>query len=139
MHLMHAAKVLCDGLCGNKIETASKHKDVGVLITSKLSFTTHLNYILTKAYYVLGMIRRAVLQDSDVKLKRSFYLSLVCNHLVYCGQVWRLYLVHDFRLKEICNVKLLSVNNYQMDYKQRLIQRHFLPFTLWLEVQEVML
>lgn len=84
-------------LNGCNIVTTAEHKDVGVVLTSNMSFSTHLNQILSKAYRSLGMIRRLVPSNSNTDLKRSLYLSLVRSHLVHCSQVWRPYLTQDSR------------------------------------------
>ena len=82
------------------VPTVAQYKDVGVIISSNLSFTAHLNRILSKAYNSLGMIKRAVPSNCGMALKRTLYLTLVRRQVTYCSQVWRPYRVQDTKALE---------------------------------------
>ena len=73
---------------GSVIPTTSEHKDLGIIFNSNLSFSSHISLILSKAYKVLGLIRRSF-SISNVGVRRALYLSLVRCHLSYCSQIWR--------------------------------------------------
>ena len=85
---------------GSPITCTTEHKDVGIMITSNLSFDFHNNYILSKACKVLGMVRRAFLSSSKVTLKRSLYLTLIRSQFIYCCQIWRPCLICESRVIE---------------------------------------
>ena len=126
---------------GVPVPTVTVYKDVGVLITSNLSFTPHLNRILSKAYNSLGMVRRVVPSNSNMDLKRTLYLTLVRSQVTYCCQVWRPYLVQDSRALERLQRRASKyiLNDHQLTYKSRLISMDLLPLTLWMEMQDVFL
>ena len=56
-------------LSSSDLSLTTEHKDVGVLVTSKLSFSKHLRSILAKAYCSLGLLRRLIPPNSDSALK----------------------------------------------------------------------
>ena len=55
------------------LKSVTEHKDVGVLLTSKLSFSKHLKNILAKAHRSLDLLRRVILSNSNTTLKCSLY------------------------------------------------------------------
>ena len=69
-------------LNNNYIETRDSIKDLGVMITSNLSWSNHCNMITAKAYKQLGLIRRSFTTNC-VSAKKQLYISLVCSQLLY--------------------------------------------------------
>ena len=126
---------------GSPITSTTEHKDVGILITSNLSFTSHINNILSKAYKVLGMVRRAVSSSRNIALKRALYLTLIRSQVIYCCQIWRPYLIRESRVLERLQRRATKfiLDDYEMGYKQRLVKIHILPLTLWMELQDILL
>lgn len=125
---------------GTVVPSADLYKDVGVILTSNLSFSLHINNILSKAYRSLGLVRRAVPSSSNVSLKRSLYLTLVRSQVSYCCQVWRPHLIQDIKALEKLQRRASKyiINNYHMDYKSRLTVIKILPLSLWMELQDVL-
>ena len=122
------------------IPTTSEHKDLGVIFNSNLSFSSHISHVLSKAYKVLGLIRRSI-STLDVSVRRALYLSLVRCHLSYCSQVWRPYLVKESKLLESLQRRATKyvLHDYISDYKSRLVALNLLPISLWLELQDILL
>lgn len=56
--------------------SSDHHRDLGVFLSSDLSWSTHHNVIISRAYRSLGMIRRTF-HTGCVSTKRQLYLSLV--------------------------------------------------------------
>ena len=142
--LMRFGKVVQDtsySISDSTITQVSEHKDVGVILTPNLSFSAHLRHILAKAHRSLGLLRRVLPPHSSPVLKRSLYLTLVRSNLVHCSQIWRPYLIKDLKLLESLQRKASKfiLNDYEMDYKQRLLKLQLLPLTLWLEIRDIML
>ena len=71
---------------GDPISLCTLHKNLRVLLTSNLSWSSHI-----------ASIKRVVPYSSSVDLKRSRYLSLVRFHLSYCSPVWRPHSLKDIR------------------------------------------
>ena len=70
------------------VTTADQHKDLGINISSNLTFSLHYETISAKAYKMLGLLRRAFETRSTIA-KKKLYLSLVRSQLTYCSQIWR--------------------------------------------------
>ena len=85
---------------GVEIPFVSFTRDLGVLISSSLSWSDHINYITSKAYKMLGLVRRSFSNQLPVAVKKSLYLSFVRSHLLYCSVIWRPHLVKDILLLE---------------------------------------
>ena len=82
-------------LNGNIIPATSLVNDLGVLISSDLSWFAHIPIIVLRAYKMLGLIRRSFSHTVSVPVRRLLYISLVCSHLTYCSVIWRPYLRKD--------------------------------------------
>ena len=71
---------------GQLIQPTDRHKDLGITITSDLSWSAHHTAIIEKAYRLLHLIRRSFGHSPSVSARRCLYLSLVTT---YCSQIWR--------------------------------------------------
>ena len=85
---------------GSTIPSSNSHKDLGVIFTDTLSWSSHVLHVTSKAYKVLGLLKRA-LSSNGPDMKRTLYLTLVRSHLIYCSPVWRPYLVKDCSSREV--------------------------------------
>ena len=57
-------------------------------------------FITSRAYKVLGLIRRSFSSSLDIRAKRTLYLLLVRSQLTHGSQIWRPHLIKDFMLLE---------------------------------------
>ena len=64
-------------LNGCLINPEPNHKDLGVVVSNDMQWFHHHNYILGKAYKMLGVIRRTFSQYNSVATKIKLYTSLV--------------------------------------------------------------
>ena len=78
-----------------------RHKDLGLLMTTDLSWSDHIALILGKAYKTLGLICRTFSGSKSISTKRSLYISLVRSHLVYGSQLWRPILSKEMKLEQL--------------------------------------
>ena len=67
---------------------ASQIKDLGVLLDSHLSFTIHLDSIVSKSLQMLGFVKRNTKDFLNIPSIKLLYCSLVRPHLEYCSSVW---------------------------------------------------
>ena len=79
---------------GDTIPLCTAFKNLGVLLSSDLSWSSHIAAILAKA----GLIKRVLPYSCRVDLKRSLYLSLVKCYLSFC--MWRPHLLHAGHKKD---------------------------------------
>ena len=113
---------------GKTVTTADQHKDLGIIISSNLTFSLHYETISAKAYKMLGLLRRAFETHSTI-VKKKLYLSLVRSQLTYCSQIWRPFLHKDILFIEKIQRRATKyiLNGYTSSYKMRLIQLKLLP------------
>ena len=63
-------------------------KDLGVFITTRLSWKAQCDSLISKANRQLGLVRRTCYFIPDSKQRRALYLSLVRSIFEHCCQVW---------------------------------------------------
>lgn len=90
-------------------------KDLGVIFDSKLEFKSHINYITSKAYAMLGFIKRNTKEFKDYVALKSLFVSFVRNNLEYCSIIWNPYYeIHSNRIERIqklfCKFALKKIN-----------------------------
>lgn len=87
---------------GTKLERKLKVKDLGVMFDTKVSFTEHINYITSRAYSILGFIKRNCWEMNDVYALKSVYCCYVRSVLEYASVVWNPnYDVHSKRIESV--------------------------------------
>ena len=75
---------------GNTIlDYTSCERDLGVFVNERFEWQEHHNYILKKAFQMLGLTKRTCHFVFDRGNKRSLYLALVRSNLEHCSTVWR--------------------------------------------------
>ena len=74
---------------GNVIlQRVQEVKDLDVTISSNLSWDLHVMRIVLKANRMLGLLKRICPLITDIKVRRTLYLSLVKSQLPYATVVW---------------------------------------------------
>ena len=62
--------------------------DLGVTITSKLTWETHVFMVSARENKLLGLLRCTCAMLTDVKVRRSLNLALVKSQMSYATEVW---------------------------------------------------
>lgn len=140
LHFWGNPSEYCDYYLDNiKIDGKDTIKDLGILITTDLTWTTHHNQIVSKAYRVLGLIRRSF-STNIIEIKKQLYLSLVRSHLVYCSVLWRPYQIKDILLLERVQRRATKyiLNDYKSNYRSRLEKLSLLPLMYMFELYDIM-
>ena len=75
-------------LNGSQTEVTSTEKDLGVHVSSNLSWIDHIDLILSKANTMLGSISRTCTNECDQKPLFILCKSLASPQLEYASQVW---------------------------------------------------
>lgn len=73
---------------GTNLDRVTSIKDLGVLFDSQLSFNEHISATASKAFAMLGFIRRNTHEFRDVYALKTLYCSIVRSILEYAVQVW---------------------------------------------------
>lgn len=123
------------------IQAVESCKDLGVIVSSDLSWSLQQNNVISKAYRQLGLIRRTFSKSVSVKAKKLLYLSLVRSKLTYCSQLWRPQFIKDIAALEKVQRRATKyiLNDYTSDYKQRLITLGMLPLMHYYEYLDISL
>lgn len=74
-------------ISGQQLEHVDNFKLLGVIITSNLSWSSHINSITKKAKRLLGFLYRSFRESGQLCLNK-LYKSVVLPHLDYCSCVW---------------------------------------------------
>ena len=133
-------------LASAKLNTAChtyilEEKDHGVIISSNLSWDSHVMYIVLKANRILGLLKRTCPLITDVKVRRTLNPSLVKSQLSYATEAWSpgcvklrtiLERVQRCTTRCILRTKIGEVTN-----KQRLLTLRLLPLTYDREIRDL--
>ena len=121
------------------ISATDKQRDLGIIISSDLSWSYHISKIVSKAYKILGLLRRTL---NDITTKKRLYISLVRSQLMtlYGSQIWRPLLVKDMKpiesLQRRAKKYIIILNDFTSSYRSRLIQLKLLPISMQLELND---
>ena len=109
-------------LAGQPLECVQSYKYLGVIITSNLSWSEHIQSICNKSRKLVGLLYRQFYQNADSDILRQFYLSCIRPHLEYACTVWDPYLAKEKALLEAVQKFACKVccKNWNMDYESML-------------------
>ena len=83
-------------------KAVTEHKDLGVLIDSKLAFAKHIDMVTSKAMAALGFVKRFCHDIQDVTTLKSLYYALVQSHLDYCSTIWLPFdMIHKNKIESV--------------------------------------
>lgn len=122
------------------IDSRSYHKDLGLILTNDLTWTNHYQHILSKAYKMLGLIRRSFGHSSSVLIKKLLYIAIVHSQVTYCSCLWQPHLLKNIALLEKLQrwTTKFILNDYShLDYKNRLLSLNLLPLSMVLELNDL--
>ena len=121
----------------NPIATTELHKDLGVIMSNNLSWAEHSS----RAYKLLGLVRRSLSRSHHPNIKKILYISLIRSQLTYCSQVWRPHLLkHIMSLERVQRrATKFILNDFSSDYKSRLVVLQIFPLMMQLEVNDIIL
>lgn len=75
-------------ICDCPLKRVDTIKDLGVILDSKLTYTSHINFCYNKAIKMLGFLFRSCRDFKNVHSLKTIYFSYVRSHLEYCVQIW---------------------------------------------------
>lgn len=84
------------------IEKVNSVRDLGVLLDHKLTFSTHIEYIINRAYKNLGFIMRVTAPFKSTSCLKILYYAYIRSVLEYCSTVWNpQYVTYDNAIESI--------------------------------------
>ena len=124
-------------LNGSQIMSVLTEKDLGVHISTKLSWNYHIDVIISKANKMLGMIKRTCTNQCDQKTK-ILYKSLVRSQLEYASQVWSPYTKEKITaLERVQRRATKFILKTDLSYPERLFKLKLLPLEYRREISDL--
>ena len=124
-------------ISGDPLVTVSTHKDLGILLSSNLSWSSHYDLLLKRAYRILNLIRRTFYNVNCVQTKKVLYLCvLIFNIILLCGTPTLSGTLLVLRSYSVEQLNIFCVTS--SDYKSRLIRLKILPLMMTFELQDVL-
>ena len=75
-------------LVSQKLLRVQEEKDLGIMLTSNLTWDSHVNLIMIRGKQTPRPIEKNMPSTRDSKVRRSLYLSLVKSLLCYGKEIW---------------------------------------------------
>lgn len=127
---------------GAVLETCESEKDLGVWVSSDLSWDKQIYEQCTKANKLLGFVRRASKSIQSMKTRRTLFLSIVRGQLGYASQVWSPQAVGLLKQVEAVQrraTKYILRLPFRCDvpYKTRLLMTNLIPLSFWHEYLDI--
>ena len=125
------------------LRVQGQEKGLGVTLTSNLSWETHINVIVAKSNKLLGLLKRTCPFLTDVKVRRTLYLSLVKSQVSYATEVWSPANIHlkskveKIQRRAVAVAWILKSKQGEIPYKQRLIALNLLPLCYDREIKDL--
>ena len=124
------------------IQRVQEEKDFGVTITRNLTWDSHVMSIVLKANRMLGLLKRTCPLMTDIKVRRTLYLSLVKSQLTYATEVWSPASVNLRTILErvwrCATCWILRTRIGEMSYKEWLLALRLLPLTYDRELRNLL-
>ena len=87
--LKRSRNIVFNYMLGNKtLKYVDEIKDLGVLFTPTLNFENHVNFIVNKAFRMLGFINRVLKDFKDPSVLCTLFNAYVRSRLEYASCVW---------------------------------------------------
>ena len=126
----------------NILEQVSTFKDLGVLISNNLSWSKHIESIVSKANKTLGLIKRICKEVKNTNTRRILYCALVRPKLEYASSVWSPYTIkHRLLIENVQRRATKFILNYpdNMSYVDRLQKTNLLSLEFRREISDLIL
>ena len=120
----------------NILSRVTEFNDLGITITSKLSWCENVKTVSSKAHSMIGMIKRSVGFNSPIDVKRQLYLAHVRSILEYCSPMWSPNHVKDIiKLERVQRqASKFILNDYVSPYHERCTALSILPLCFRREI-----
>ncbi len=122
------------------LESTDCERDLGVLTSSNLTWTKHVDLQCTRATRMLGYVRRSTLNIQSMDVRLMLYLTLVRSQLCYGCQVWAPQSVTMTKCTERVQRRAKEFPfRTDTSYKQRHLLLNLLPLCYWHEFLDMVL
>jgi len=126
-------------LNGVPLENVGTFRDLGVVVDKTLSWSPHIEGIISKAKKVCAMVRRSLGYKAPSNVKLQLYSSLCRSKLEYSSQVWSPYTKQDIKSVEAVQrgmTRYITCNK-DLTYTDRCKQLKLLPLSYRREIADL--
>ena len=121
-----------------QLEHCSHERDLGVWISTYLTWKKQVEAQSGKANKILSYVKRTSNSIKSIDTKRTIYLTIVRAHLAYSSPVWAPQTVDNIknieRIQRRATKYILGLPYRCRDtYKERLLETDLIPLTYWHE------
>ena len=121
------------------LENVSNEKNLGVIVSSDLSWTPHIRKQCQKAVSVFFLIRRNISSSVSVAARLNLYKSMIVPVLTYNSQVWFANESNQKSLESVQRRVTQWILSYQTEsYFERMKTLNILPITLHLQICDLL-
>lgn len=87
---------------GSSLSRVKCIQDLGVWLDEQLTFDRHIEFVTSKAYSMLGFVKRICKEFTNIQALKSVYFAHVRSYLEYASVVWHPFqLVHMNKIESI--------------------------------------
>jgi hypothetical protein len=129
-------------LADNQLENVPNILDLGITITNNLSWSKHIEEIVSKANRTLGLVKRLCGDIKDTNTRKLLYCTVVRPKLEYCSSLWSPYTgIHRLLIQNVQRRATRFILNYakDMSYPLRLQKLRLLPLGFRREISDLTL
>lgn len=125
-------------LDGTILDRVSEFNDLGVIVTSTMSWSAHIRSKVSKANQLLGMIKRALGIHAPSRAKQLLYSAVVKTTVLYGSVFWSAN-KHELNMIESIQRRATKyiLNNSSSEYKLRLRLLNMLPLCYCKEMADI--
>jgi hypothetical protein len=122
------------------LECVDSFKDLGVLITSDLSWGPQVEAIVSKCNRIMGMVKRSVGYSAPPRVTLALYQSLIRSNMEHASSVWAPhYNTHIRRLETIQRSATRYILHYpEHNYPARCSELNILPLSYRREISDLL-
>ncbi|CAB3996295.1 Hypothetical predicted protein [Paramuricea clavata] len=95
--------------------STDSERDLGILTSSSLTWSKHVEYQYAKASKTLGYIRRSTFDIKDIAVRRTLYLTLVRTQLCYGSQIWAPQIINLIQRTERLQRRATNNESYSVE------------------------
>ena len=104
-----------------EVKESKTEKNLGLLVSSSLSWKDQMHSVISKANKMIGMLKNTFI-NRDIKLSKQLYTSMIRLHLEYAIQFWNPYQIGDIDIIErIQRATKISKSLWTKSYSERLV------------------
>ena len=131
-------------MIGSQLGAVKQEKDLGVWISSDLTWNKQVVEQSSKANKLLGFIKRSCKEIRNPRTRRCLFLAIVRPHLGYATQIWAPQTIELIkraeRVQRRASKFILNLPyDCQTNCKNRLKESKLLPLSFWHEYLDLVL